>query len=309
MTIKKIAAVLMSLVLAFSFASCAKKDSSEESRNPSSEDEPAIESVYPISIGDVEITQAPESVVSLSPATTELICDLGYFDKLAGVSDYCNYEAQDITALPTFGTVNSVEIDELLALKPSLVLSVSPIAEAARTALTEENITVLVLPRANDPAELSELYTNISTIFEGEAIGTEKGEGFFAEHYAIVEAAAQKLGEAHEKPLEAAYLRVMPLTLATGDSFEGKLLAACGFTNSAEGYTEWIYPQEKAVDLMPEVIFYDKAIGIDAIKATQIYNTTPAYKNEKCFEVDMEVFERQGARMFAMLEQMVESAG
>lgn len=310
MNIKKITALILALALVLALGACKKKDA-EASGGESSGGESAsspdigVEAGYPVEVGGAELTAAPQSVVSLSPATTELICDLGFGEALAGVSDYCSYEAEDISALPRLGTVNGVKTDELTALAPNAVISASPLPGDTAAALTDAGIAVITLPRAASLDELRGLYSDIARIFEGDIAGTETGAAFYDKEYERIDAiAAEVNAQIPEEPPEAAYLRVMPLTLATGDSFEGELLKACGFTNSAEVYTEWVYPQDKAIDLMPDVIFYDKAVGIDALKASQIYNTTPAYKNEKCFEVDMEILERQGARMFTMLEEM-----
>ncbi|MEG1761434.1 MAG: ABC transporter substrate-binding protein [Hydrogenoanaerobacterium sp.] len=310
MKTRKILAALLAFILIFAVSACAKKNEQSSSDKPTEDSPESIseeDTGYPVSIGDVKITMPPEKIVSLSPAITELLCDLGYREKIIGISDFCSYEAEDISSLPRLGTVGSTQTEDILSLNPQLVLSVSPISATAQEALKKADITVLVLPRANSLDELCELYKNISKIFDGEKSGGEKGQAFFDKQNAVLTAISEKV-MALEKQPEAAYLRVMPLTLATGDSFEGRLLEKCGFKNSAASYTGWVYPKEAAAGLMPDIIFYDKTIGLDALKATQIYSTTPAYANEKCFETDMEVFERQGKRMFTMLEEMTKKA-
>lgn len=61
-------------------------------------------------------------VVSLSPAVTEIICQLGGFSQLAGRSRVCNYP-QEVKSLPIAGDLGMPEIETILKLKPDYVLS------------------------------------------------------------------------------------------------------------------------------------------------------------------------------------------
>ena len=65
------------------------------------------------------------------------------------------------------------------------------------------------------------------------------------------------------------------------------MLEEAGFVNSAADYTDWVYPEDRSVELMPEVLFFDEAIGADAVHNSVIYNTTPAYANGKYFSYDL----------------------
>ncbi|WP_312642711.1 helical backbone metal receptor [Hydrogenoanaerobacterium sp.] len=306
MKIKRLIALLLAFAMLLILPACSKNGGASGSEEDVSESEQMDESGnFPVKFEKARIKAAPERVVSLSPALTEIICDLGYFDKLAGVSDYCTYEDEDVESLTKVGTINAPDLDSIQSAKPDVVVAASPFAEADLVKLQQMNAVVVILPRAKNMQELKTLYTDIGRIFEGETDGAAKGKALFQEQNARVEEILSKVEAATiNKQPQAAYLRLIPLTLATGDTFEGQLLEAIGFQNSAAAYGEWIYPQDKAVDLMPDILFYDKAIGIEGIKSSQIYNTTPAYANSKCFEYDLEVFERQGVRMFDMLEDM-----
>ena len=61
-------------------------------------------------------------VISLSPAVTEIICQLGGFSQLAGRSRVCNYP-QEVQTLPVAGDLGMPEIETILKLKPDYVLS------------------------------------------------------------------------------------------------------------------------------------------------------------------------------------------
>lgn len=309
MKIKKVAALLLAAVLLLALPACSQSEEepADKGEKNSQSAESESDGNFPVEFEEASIAAAPQRVVSLSPALTELICDLGYAQRLVGTSDTCSYEG--LADLPRLGTVNAVKTDEAAALSPEVVVSVSPLSQTDRDTLEAAGAAVLVLPRAETMDELELLYQNAGRLFEGETDGLAAGQALFDAQWARVEELAVKIGAATvNKQPQAAYLRVMPLTLATGDTFEGKLLEAAGFANSAAEYSDWAYPQEKAVDLMPDVIFYDKAVGADGVKASQIYNTTPAFAANKYFEVDFDLFERQGVRMFDLLEEMAQNA-
>ena len=108
--------------------------------------------------------------------------------------------------------------------------------------------------------------------------------------------------------LGGVYLRAAPLMMATGDAFEGELLAAIGVENDAAAYTGWEYPADQAVNLYPDIIFYDEGIDPEYFKGTQVYNTTDAYKQGRIYPVNGTALERQSGRMFAELEKMFAEA-
>ena len=49
------------------------------------------ESPYPVTVGSFVFKEQPMYVGSLSPAITEIICELNYSDSLIGRSSYCDY--------------------------------------------------------------------------------------------------------------------------------------------------------------------------------------------------------------------------
>lgn len=62
---------------------------------------------------------------------------------------------------------------------------------------------------------------------------------------------------AGEKNISTVYVAGDLLQIATGDSFEGYILELLGTQNWGADYTNYSYPQEKEVDLNPDVIFYN----------------------------------------------------
>jgi iron complex transport system substrate-binding protein len=114
----------------------------------------------------VELGTEPERVVSLTPATTELLFALGEGDKLVGRGEFDDYppEAADVPPVASF---TGVDIEAVVGQEPDLVLAggnfFTPPDDVAR--LRDLDIPVLVLYAEN----VDEVLTDIELV--GQAIG------------------------------------------------------------------------------------------------------------------------------------------
>lgn len=59
---------------------------------------------WPVTVREAVIEKIPRRVVTLSPAATDMVVELGYGGRLAGVSDYCetpaHWESQNAAEPP-----------------------------------------------------------------------------------------------------------------------------------------------------------------------------------------------------------------
>jgi iron complex transport system substrate-binding protein len=117
----------------------------------------------------IELPVIPQTVVSLTPATTELLFALGAGDRLAGRTDYDDYppEALDVPAVATFEGVN---IEQVVDIDPDLVIAggnnFTPADDIAR--LRELGIPVLVIYAEDVPGVLADIR------LVGQAVGEEE---------------------------------------------------------------------------------------------------------------------------------------
>jgi cobalamin transport system substrate-binding protein len=72
----------------------------------------------------VAVPDGPLRVVSLAPSVTEIVYALGLADRLAGVTDYCNFPA-DAKKKPKIGGFYTPNFEVILTLKPDLILATS----------------------------------------------------------------------------------------------------------------------------------------------------------------------------------------
>jgi ABC-type Fe3+-hydroxamate transport system substrate-binding protein len=65
----------------------------------------------------------PTRVVSLVPSMTESLFDLGFGDRIVGVTDYCIHPAEMLTNIKRVGGVKDPIVEDILILNPDLVIA------------------------------------------------------------------------------------------------------------------------------------------------------------------------------------------
>ena len=101
---------------------------------------------------------------------------------------------------------------------------------------------------------------------------------------------------------------MLDFTVATGDTFEGAMLETIGFENVAGAYGGWTYPLDFISQYDPDVIFCNEDITIPMLEQNANYKGLQATIHDIVYSYDFTAFERQGKRMFDMLEDMAKKA-
>ncbi|MEP7379320.1 MAG: helical backbone metal receptor [Chloroflexota bacterium] len=115
------------------------------------------------------LAAVPQTIVSLTPATTELLYALGVGERLRGRTDQDDYPAQ-ATALPVVATFEGVHIEDVVAIAPDLVIAggneFTHRADVSR--LRQLGILVIVVYAADVDGVLSDIR------LVGKAVGREQ---------------------------------------------------------------------------------------------------------------------------------------
>jgi ABC-type Fe3+-hydroxamate transport system substrate-binding protein len=72
---------------------------------------------------EIAMAAPPRRVVALVPSDTFNVAALGRADALVGRTDYCDLPAETVAGLPSVGGTKSARVDDILALRPDLVLA------------------------------------------------------------------------------------------------------------------------------------------------------------------------------------------
>lgn len=135
---KRLAALLIGLV--FVVAGCTGggavpspsvlPPSSPATPSPSTapSDSPTPAAAFPTTLTDdegtvLEITEEPQVILSLTPATTEVLFALGVGDRIAGKGQDFFLYPPEAEAIPDVATFDAVDIEKVVALEPDLVFA------------------------------------------------------------------------------------------------------------------------------------------------------------------------------------------
>lgn len=284
--------------------------------------EPEADPNWPvqIAVGGESLTfeEAPSSIVSLSPALTQLFYDLGEEAALSGVSAYD--DAPDKTDC---GTAQALDLAAVKALSPQLLLTDTPLLAQDQTALWQMGVEVLRLDRPQSVQEIEDRGALILTLLHGREEGAALEESYrqsWQEAWKPLEDAGIAVPDGDKK--SALLLGAVDLA-ATGDCWEGQLLETLGLINLAaegenwqiptvqtdeEGVQHFFYGEEELDSWDPELIFYDSRLSPEEITADPRYAQSSAVAQEALYPVDWRVLQCQDSRLPEELGQLVEAA-
>lgn len=183
--------------------------------------------LFPLTVCGTEIKAEAKRVVSLSPAVTEIIAELGYVDRLCGISNYCDYPEN--LGIQTVGSSENPDMDMLLKLKADVIFTLSGLSERDIYALTEGGTAVVCLETPSTAEGYAKLYSDISSVFVGENEGKIKGD-----------TALKVIKDGVSSAFSGSYIYVTPkLTVAGVNTFENAVLSLAGENLcTGEGYCE-----------------------------------------------------------------------
>ena len=231
-----------------------------------------VELVYPVTVTDdegtdVTIEAEPQKIISLTPATTEILFAIGAGDRVVGRTDADDYPAE-VASIPVVVKLRKVDVEKIVGLSPDLVIaggnSFTPPEAIAK--LREVGIPVVVTyaPDVEGVFEDVELVGKAAGV-PGPAI--ELADAMRSE----IDAIAATLG-----PGERARPRVFYEIDATkeiygpaDDSFLAVMVSLAGGDPVTTGSpTAFAIPLERLIVADPEVIVLgDAAWGVTAEQA------------------------------------------
>lgn len=248
-------------------------------------------------------------IVVLNPADAEILVALGADELIVGRGEYVDYPANRVENIPTVGSGENLNLEEILALQPQLVvdtaMSFSP-DEMER--LEEAGIPVYVTD-ASTIAEVYEAIQGLAKLVNKEA----EGEALIAEMQATFEEYTHLAKEATEEE-HTIYYEISPLefglwTAGQGTFMDeiGQMLQVNNIFAEVEGWAE-ISP-EQVLDLNPDYIVTTSmpADGFDPID--ELLNRTgwqdvTAINRQQVFQANADEFTRPGPRLADAIESL-----
>ncbi len=252
----------------------------------------------------VSVPQPVRRIVSLAPSVTETLYALGAQDRLAGVTDYCDYppEAQ---SKPKVGGVINPNLEEVVALKPDLVV-------AAKSINRRE--TVEALERLNIAAYATDPHTVMgmleSTARLAELIGArERGETLTADLRARLAELKQRLAGRSPKPV-LFVVWYEPLISIGQNTFIADALRWAGAESVVVSRQDWPHMNlEEVVRLQPEYLVFAGAHADAAERDFDALREEPGWRSleavrERRIAVISDAVNRPAPRLIDAIEQL-----
>lgn len=291
---KKFLSALAAFVFAFAcLAGCANpKTQVDNEKKGFSTSEVSYPLTYTDAYGDtVTIEEKPETIVSVSPAMTEIIYALGLEERLVGRSDYCDYPSE-VSEIRSVGAIDMPDTEAILEINPDIVLASSIFSEESYNTLTALDVTVVIV---RDEASIDGMFDNITDVatIMGEP---QKGAD-------LVEELQVRLDEikvsASDEDCPSVYYCVgfgeYGEYTAGGDTFINDIIERAGARNAAAGISGWTFSTEALLEANPDYVLIPEW-GYEDFINSEPYNTLDAVKNGNVIIIDSNEFERQGPR-------------
>lgn len=265
------------------------------------------DSSYPMTIKDnsgmsVVIDKEPESVVSLSPVTTEIIAAVGGLDKLVGRTSYCDYP-KEIKDIDEIGDLITINIEKIVELDPDLVIGSAYLDQGVRDQLENAGLTVVTIYTEDS---FDGTYKDIETI--GKILGKVKeAEKVVADMKSKVESIKERVAKAKTEP--SVYFVVGfgagGEFTATGDTFIHEMIEMAGGKNIAYDGVQWSFSLEKIVERKPELVIYSSVLDENELISSNGFKDLDSIRKGDVFSIEANLIERTGPRLADGLEELV----
>lgn len=252
----------------------------------------------------VNITSAPQRIVSLAPGITETLYSLGLDDKIAGVTTFCDWPVA-ARKKPRIGGFSNPSLEKIVSLKPDLIIA---------TADGNRKETVQQLERLGLPVYV----TNASSIngFLKSILNIGKITNREKEADKLVKRLQKRLNNiarqirGKNKPRVFFQLGLEPVfTVGRGTLIHEIIERAGGINVAGQDIARYpVYSAEGIIGTSPEIIIFAPMVNDNNFKAVKRFwkkiGEIPAVKNNKIYPIDADLINRASPRIFDAIEIM-----
>ena len=269
---------------------------------------------YPIKYTDdlgreVVIKAEPERIISLAPAITEIIYELGLEDKLVAVSSVCDYP-EEALAKTEVGRIDEPNLEKIISLEPDLVIaeSVSRIRSLER--LTELGIKNIGFKpdSINDTINMIE---DIAYLSAAESAGQKITAAMEKEYLRLQKLVAKKL-ENNERKRVFYEIWSDPLyTAGKGTFIDSLIQAAGGYNIGREAQGSWpTYNLESLIAADPEVYISSQhsnpqRLTLEDLRQKKVLREISAFKNDRVYLVNQDLVNRPSPRIIEGYKELI----
>jgi len=245
-------------------------------------------------------------VVSLAPATTEILFALGLDREIVGVTTFCKYPPKAL-AKEKVGTFSHPSIEKIISLKPDIIFCTGLEQNDVVAKLKQLNLNICI----SDPSNFEELFASILKI--GSLVNRDKEAAGLvsAMRHSIDEIRSKTANVSNDKkPRVFVEIWNDPLTTAGKGSFVDELISLAGGTNIAGDVNKpyFYFNPEEVVRRDPDYIILAYMDNKDSLKmfGKRIgWNSVSAIKNNRVYgDIDPDLLLKPGPRLVDGLREV-----
>lgn len=246
-------------------------------------------------------------IVSLAPSATSILCAIGAKKAVVGVTKWCKAVAH-VDRLPQLGDCWHMEgLDQILALRPTLVIGSLPYKQETVTKLLEQPVNFLAM----NPRTLADVYADIR--FLGRVVARARGAEALVRkmtrEFAAIESKARKTSQRVR-----VYCEAWPNPRISSPPWVAELVEICGGEMVVQPGKK--VSEEQVARAQPEVIVLAWAATGEKAQPQEAYRVeewkdVPAIRNRQVHVISDELLNTpappliQGARrLFAIIARL-----
>jgi iron complex transport system substrate-binding protein len=232
--------------------------------------------------GELSAKEAPQRIISLSPAITEALYLLGVEDRLIGVTTYCQ-KPPDAAKKEKIGTIMEINMEKVVNLRPDLVIGTGLTNSKDIKKLKSLGINIVTFDISKDFEWLCQIFLDLGKLLGKE----EQARSMVVESKKRIAKIQKKVGGLSPKKVFV-QLGTKPLFAVTRDYFINDLIEFAGGINIFKDAKSGLISREEVVRRNPDIVIIT-TMGITGEKeqrSWQQYKTINAVKNNSIYLVD-----------------------
>lgn len=271
---KKFLLVLLAVVLSISLMACGNGDDVVENEDL---------------VNDEQSDDNVDSIVSLAPAITEVLVEMGYGDKLVAADGPESQSRQGVPEDIVFMDMMAPDVEQLIALQPDIVFA-SEITigggEDPLKILEDEGISVHYIYSSNS---IEEIYEDI--LFIGQVLNDEEGSQDIVDNMKNQIEEIRERNENEERKTAYFEIAAAPDMYSFGSgTFLNEMMEILGLENILADNESWMSVSEEIIlDKNPEFIFTNVTYiedSVGEITSRDGWYSISAVSNEDVYYID-----------------------
>lgn len=303
---------LLSVVCAAGLAACGNSGPAPQAAVGEKAPAGSEHGGFPLQVVDATgkthvFNSAPQRIVSISPAETEILFALGLDERIVAVSDYDDYPPETASKERVGGIIDPNE-EALIAVRPDLIVAGISLDPHVTERLRQLGLSVIQLKADH----LEDVYHNIEVL--GRITDRrEEADRLLRDMRTAVRNVTETVQHLSDEEKKKVYVEISPGWTVGGGTYLDELLATAGGINVAGEADGWYMINEEVVIAAdPDVILYARGlVDYDSgrpmeeiIRSRSGWDSIRAVRDGRVIGIEENLMARPGPRLPLALQEI-----